>query len=55
MLDALQYTSEMIKFESTSCLSNVEVTNYGEDALRSLGFTTERVDYVDRNGVAKLL
>ena len=52
-MDALQYARELVAFESTSSLSNVEVTDYVEAALVRLGFATERIDFVDDNGVAK--
>ncbi len=52
-MDALEYTKELVSFESPSYLSNVPVTDFCEDALRRLEFTTERIEYVDDKGVAK--
>jgi acetylornithine deacetylase len=52
-MDALEYTKKLCAFESTSVLSNVPVTDYAEDTLRSLGFITERIEYEDANGVRK--
>ena len=52
-MDALKYTQDLVAYETPSAVSNVEVTDYAEDALRTIGFTTERVDYRDANGVAK--
>lgn len=52
-MDALEYTKQLCSFESTSVLSNVPVTDYAEDALRKLGFITERIEYEDKNGVQK--
>ncbi len=52
-MDSLQYTKEMVEYESTSLLSNVPIIEYVEATLRKLGFNTERVDYEDANGVAK--
>ncbi len=52
-MDALEYTRELIRFESTSSLSNVEVTNYCEAKLKDLGFATERIEYDDARGVRK--
>jgi acetylornithine deacetylase len=52
-MDALEYTRELVEFESTSVFSNVPITEYAEQNLRSLGFETERVDYKDVHGEAK--
>ncbi len=52
-MDALEYNKKLISFESTSSLSNVEVTNYCEETLKQLGFVTERIDYDDARGVRK--
>ncbi|TWU09030.1 Acetylornithine deacetylase [Symmachiella macrocystis] len=52
-MDALAYNKELIRFESTSPLSNVEVSNYCEDKLKALGFDIERIEYDDANGVRK--
>jgi acetylornithine deacetylase len=48
----LDYASELIRFESTSSLSNGPVTDYAESVLRDLGCETERVEY-QTNGVLK--
>ncbi|MCA9019691.1 MAG: M20 family metallopeptidase [Planctomycetaceae bacterium] len=52
-MDALNYTKELVEFESTSCYSHVEVTNYVEAALKELGFEIERIEYKDAKGVQK--
>ena len=52
-MDALQLTQELVGFESTSCLTNVPVTDHAEQRLRESGFTTERIDYTDPAGVPK--
>ena len=52
-MDALQLTQELVGFESTSCLTNVPVTDHAEQRLKESGFTTERIDYTDPAGVAK--
>ncbi|WP_417383849.1 M20 family metallopeptidase [Gimesia sp.] len=52
-MDALNYTKELVEFESTSCYSNAEVTNYVEAALKELGFDIERIEYKDAKGVQK--
>ena len=52
-MDAIEYAKKLISFPSVSRDSNVAVTDYVEQALRNLGFETERVDYQDENGTAK--
>jgi acetylornithine deacetylase len=52
-MDALQYTKDLVAFESTSVLSNVPVSDYVEETLKKLGFVTERLEYDDANGVPK--
>lgn len=52
-MDALDYTRQLVAFESTSVLSNLEVSGYVEDTLKGLGFVTERLEYDDRRGVRK--
>ena len=52
-MDALEYTKRLVAFESPSYLSNVAVTDYVEEALRSQGFVTERLEYDDAAGVRK--
>tara|TARA_R110002072_G_C7978996_1_gene536033 strand:+ start:14404 stop:15528 length:1125 start_codon:yes stop_codon:yes gene_type:complete len=48
----VDYAGELIRFESTSSLSNGPVTDYAESVLRNLGCETERIEYPD-NGVLK--
>jgi acetylornithine deacetylase len=52
-MDALDYTKQLVSFESTSVLSNVAVTDYAEQQLRRIGFTVERLEYDDPNGIRK--
>lgn len=52
-MDAIAYAKELIRFESVSRLTNVPITDYVESVLRRQNFTTERIQYVDANGVAK--
>ena len=51
-MTVVDYASELIRFESTSSLSNGPVTDYAESALRDLGCETERIEYTDA-GVLK--
>lgn len=52
-MDALDYARELVAFESTSRLSNQPIIDYLESVLEGLGFTLERIDYLDAQGVAK--
>jgi len=52
-MDALQYASELIAYESTSRLSNVPIIDYLEQLLEKLGFVTERIEYDDAKGIRK--
>lgn len=49
----VDYLKELVAFPSVSSESNVAVTDCIEGHLVRLGFETERIDYVDRRGVAK--
>ena len=53
-MDALEYNTHMVAHETTSVLSNAEVSGYVEDVLRGLGFAIERIEYDDANGVRKV-
>ena len=52
-MTALDYTCDLVAFNSVSSLSNVEVTDWIEQRLRSLGCEIERLEYDDANGVKK--
>ncbi len=52
-VNALEYASELIRFDSRWYLSNVEIADYAEQTLRSLHFETERIDYTDEDGLQK--
>jgi len=53
MTSALDFASEMIRFDSVSAVSNVAVTDQVDGWLKAMGFDTERIDYVDKQGVPK--
>ncbi len=53
-MNALDHTRELVSFESTSILSNAAVSDHVEEALKTLGCKTERVEYDDQNGVRKV-
>ncbi|WP_339676150.1 M20 family metallopeptidase [uncultured Gimesia sp.] len=52
-MDALNYTRELVAFESTSCFSNLAVSDYVEAVLKNLGFAIERLEYNDAKGIRK--
>ena len=53
-MDALRYAQDLVAYESTSILSNVDVSDYVERTLRDLAFETERIEYEDERGVRKV-
>lgn len=53
MPSALDYAQDLVRFNSVSSLSNVEVTDYVESVLKQLGFEVERLEYDDENRVRK--
>ncbi|MBS0263319.1 MAG: M20 family metallopeptidase [Planctomycetes bacterium] len=52
-MNALEFTSQLVSYDSVSRRSNVAVSNYVQDSLSRLGFDTERLEYDDANGVRK--
>jgi len=52
-MNALDYAKELIQFDSTWYRSNQEVSDYVQDVLIRLGCETERIEYVDSDGVHK--
>ncbi len=52
-MTALEYAQELCRFESTSSLTNVPITDYVEAQLRRLNFEIERIEYDDKNGIRK--
>lgn len=52
-MDALALAHDLITFPTPSFESNVAITDYLEAALRGRGFTTERLEYEDTQGIAK--
>ncbi len=53
-MNALEYAQELIRFDSTSILSNAEVSDYVEQVLKNLGCETERIEHTDGAGVPKV-
>ena len=53
-MHTIDYARELVSRASPSRIANVAVSDYAEQALRSLDFDTERVEYDDENGVRKV-
>lgn len=53
-MDALQYTRDLVAFPTVSTSSNAAICAYLEEVVKKLGFATERIEYVDSNGVDKV-
>lgn len=52
-MNALDYAAELIRFDSTWYRSNLEICDHVEEVLTRLGCETERIEYVDNDGVPK--
>lgn len=52
-LDPLPLLLSLLRFDSVSARSNVEITDFVASVLLPLGFELERCDYTDANGVTK--
>lgn len=53
-MNALDYVQELVRFESTSSLSNAEVSDHVDHVLRKLDFSVERIEFDDASGVHKV-
>lgn len=53
-MNAIQYTKKLVQFPTVSSVSNLSICDYLEEALRELGFVTERIEYADPAGVSKV-
>jgi acetylornithine deacetylase len=53
-MNALEFASRLVSFDSVSRRSNVAVSNYAQDSLTNLGFETERLEYDDAFGIRKV-
>ena len=54
MSQVVEYVRKLIAFDSTSRLPNVEISDWVESQLRSLGFESERIEHTDRSGTGKV-
>ena len=46
--------AQLVRIDSVSARSNIEVIEYLELRCRSLGFTTKRFPYIDEHGFEKI-
>jgi len=53
-MNSIEYASELIRFNSAWYRSNRDVSDYCEETLCQLGCETERIEYVDSDGIAKV-
>lgn len=53
-MNALEYATHLVGFDSVSRKSNAAVSDFAELALQRLGFETERLEYDDANHVRKV-
>jgi acetylornithine deacetylase/succinyl-diaminopimelate desuccinylase-like protein len=53
-MGAQEYLEELIRYESTSSLTNEPIATHVNQVLQQLKFTTEWVEYVDADGVTKV-
>lgn len=53
-MKALRYTKRLVSFDSTSSISNREVSRYLETKLTKHGFIVEKIEYKDVNGQRKV-
>jgi acetylornithine deacetylase len=52
-MDALQYSEQLVRFDSISRHSNVPISDYVHQQLEGMGFAVERLEYDDAQGVRK--
>ncbi|MBT5829591.1 MAG: M20 family metallopeptidase, partial [Candidatus Latescibacteria bacterium] len=53
-MNPVELTKEFVSYNSTSYLSNLDVTNAMAKRMREAGLKVEKIPYKDPNGVAKL-
>ena len=53
-MNAIEYTQELVRFPTVSNVSNASICDYLEGVLKGLGFSTERIEYIDAAGVKKV-
>ena len=53
-MTALEYTRDLVAFPTVSTSSNTAICTYLEDVMKRLGFGTERITYLDAEGVEKV-
>jgi acetylornithine deacetylase len=53
-MNALEFASRLVSFDSVSCKSNAAISDYAEQTLRHLGFEVERLEYDDAHRIRKV-
>lgn len=53
-MKALRYTKRLVSFDSTSSVSNRDVSKYLERKLTQYGFVVEKIEYRDENDLRKV-
>ena len=53
-MTAREYTRDLVAFPTVSTSSNTAICTYLEDVMKRLGFGTERITYLDAEGVEKV-
>ena len=53
-MDVIELTKDLISYNSTSAISNIEIADFLTERLTALNFETERIEYKDRNNVTKI-
>ena len=48
MMDALEYAQQLVRFDSVSCRSNVDISDYVQQQLERQGCEVERLEYARR-------
>lgn len=53
-MNAIDYASELIRFDSRWYLSNADICDHVEAVMQQLHFDTERIEYTDDDGLRKV-
>ena len=53
-MNAIDYASELIRFDSRWYLSNADICDHVEAVMQQLHFDTERIEYTDDEGLRKV-
>ncbi|MFQ6042728.1 MAG: M20 family metallopeptidase [Candidatus Poribacteria bacterium] len=53
-MDVIELTKDLISYNSTSAISNIEIADFLTEQLTALHFEIERIEYEDENNVRKV-